>query len=393
MRCKSSRREGCPDPMKCAMRARRIMSKIPGKYAITQTPPSDGLTLTHHRAEQNGRNKRRRTADITFDPTVTAKTSLSECFRIFVNKEKLSDEPAHRLSCPVTGLDVNEEHITVYTDGSCLNNGRPDARCGAGIWYGEGNERNRAIRVPGPDQSNQVGELAAVVVALHDNGTHAPMTIVSDSEYVIKGFTKHLTAWENRGFTGVKNRQWFERGAYLLRRRSARTAFRWVKGHSNDPGNEGADVLAKQGAGKEHADEISLDIPSAFNVQGAKIDELTQKTAYEAIRERAPALTRDRTKKRSEEARMAVLNGPFTPILEGQLWNGMRPATLRKNVSQFMYKLVHDTYLIGDRWLDTKSPERAVCSRCGNQNETIEHILFSCPAPERSAVWLTAKNA
>jgi ribonuclease HI/exonuclease III len=391
--CESYRREGCLDPIKCALRAKRILAKIPGKYAITPLPRNDGLTLTHRRLERNARNERRRTEEVTFDPTVTVKTSLSECFRTFVNKEQLCDEPAHRLLHPTTGLDVAEEHVTVYTDGSCINNGRPDAKCGAGIWYGDGDERNQAVRVPGEEQSNQVGELAAVVVALQDIGTHAPITIVSDSKYVIDGFTKNLVKWENKGFTGVRNRCWFERGAYLLRRRSARTAFRWVKGHSNDPGNEGADALAKEGAGKDQMDEISLEVPRAFNVQGAKISELTQKTAYEAIRERTPAITRNRTNERIEEARAAVRNGPFTPITEGQLWSGMRAATLRKNVSQFMYKLVHDTYLLGNRWLDTGSPERARCSRCGHQNESMEHILFSCPAPERSAVWQTAQSA
>jgi ribonuclease HI len=232
-----------------------------------------------------------------------------------------------------------------------------------------------------------------VIVVLHENGTHIPITIVSDSEYVIDGFTKHLKAWEDKGFTGVKNRRWFERGAYLLRRRSARTIFRWVKGHSNDPGNEGADLLAKEGAEKDCFDNISLEVPEAFNIQGAKVNELTQKVAYQAIRERKPMVVRNRTTARVEEARGAVLNGPFIPITDGQLWMGMRAATLRRNVGQFIYKLAHDTYLLGSRWLDTKTPERAVCGRCGHQNESIEHILFTCPAPEREAAWRTAQSA
>jgi hypothetical protein len=154
-KCDLHRQEGCLDPVKCAVRARRILSKIPGKYAISEGPPNDGLSLTHHRTERNGRNEHRRTVGVTFDPTITVKDSLSECFRTFVNKERLSQEPAHRLLRPAAGLDVAEEHVTVYTDGSCMNNGRPDARCGAGIWYGEDDDRNRAVRVPGHEQSNQ----------------------------------------------------------------------------------------------------------------------------------------------------------------------------------------------------------------------------------------------
>ena len=38
----------------------------------------------------------------------------------------------------------------VYTDGSCLGNGRPDARAGVGVWFGEGDTRSVcAFSIPG----------------------------------------------------------------------------------------------------------------------------------------------------------------------------------------------------------------------------------------------------
>ena len=36
----------------------------------------------------------------------------------------------------------NLETINVYTDGACSNNGKPDARAGFGIWFGDGDKRN-----------------------------------------------------------------------------------------------------------------------------------------------------------------------------------------------------------------------------------------------------------
>ena len=37
---------------------------------------------------------------------------------------------------------VIKEEIVVYTDGACVNNGKPDARAGYGVYFGEGDKRN-----------------------------------------------------------------------------------------------------------------------------------------------------------------------------------------------------------------------------------------------------------
>jgi ribonuclease HI/endonuclease/exonuclease/phosphatase family metal-dependent hydrolase len=391
--CIELREKGCCHPIKCMGRARKILDKLPDKFKLTSRLPTDGLSLTHRRREKNRQNATRRTDEIIFDPSIAAKTSLAECFRIFVSKERLDMAPAHRLEAPARGRNVNEEHCMIYTDGSCLNNGQVDARCGAGVWYGEEDERNRAIRVPGRVQSNQVGELAAAVVALQDTPTHVPITIVTDSEYVLKGFTQNLKKWEDAGYTGIENQEWFQAGAYLLRRRSAQTAFRWIKGHSGDAGNEGADKLARQGADKDEVDVIDLRVPAAFDIQGAKMETLTQRVAYKGIRERQPRPTRKRTRLRIQEAMERTTVGPWIPATEAQIWKGMRANTIRPNVGQYLFRVAHDTYMLGEMWLETKNPERARCSRCGNGNETMEHILLDCPAHERDALWKLAEGA
>ena len=60
---------------------------------------------------------------------------------------------------------VNKEEIIVYTDGACVNNGKPDARAGYGIYFGLDDERNTSERYSGP-QTNNVAELLAIIRAL-----------------------------------------------------------------------------------------------------------------------------------------------------------------------------------------------------------------------------------
>ena len=166
-----------------------------------------------------------------------------------------------------------------------MNNGTLNTKCGGGIWARHDNDLNTHLSIPGPAQSNQIGKLAAVVKALEITPTYAPMTIITDSRYVIDELTQNLSNWEDKGWIEVKNRDWFKRAAYLLRKRSAPTAFKWVKGHSGEEGNEESDTLAKAGVEKETPDEISLEIPPHFDVQGAKLSSITQSIAYRGIRE------------------------------------------------------------------------------------------------------------
>jgi hypothetical protein len=55
--------------------------------------------------------------DITFNPSIISWTSLAECFRIFIDLEKISDSPASQH--PAHPQDIGLPTITVYTDGAC----------------------------------------------------------------------------------------------------------------------------------------------------------------------------------------------------------------------------------------------------------------------------------
>jgi ribonuclease HI len=93
-------------------------------------------------------------------------------------------------------------------------------------------------------------ELMAVIEALRALKRGVAVDIYTDSEYVRNGMTQWLEGWKRRGWKTaarkpVKNADlWLE----LDRLASQHTvAWHWVKGHSGDPGNERADLLANRG--------------------------------------------------------------------------------------------------------------------------------------------------
>jgi ribonuclease HI len=96
----------------------------------------------------------------------------------------------------------------------------------------------------------------------------AHVLIYSDSKYAIKCVTEWFQRWEAKGWITVagaegadgavtlakkqvENRDLVEEVLRIIRDREkagVKTRFEWVKGHSGDEGNEGADRLAVQGA-------------------------------------------------------------------------------------------------------------------------------------------------
>ena len=249
-----------------------------------------------------------------------------------------------------------------------------------------------SLRVPGTEHSNQIGEIVAVVAALEKTPNFVPLKIKTDSKYVIEGLTKHLTNWENQGWIGIKNKKWFKRAAYLLRRRTAKTKFQWVKGHNGELGNERSDALAKEGTTKDTVDEIALEIPERFDLQGAKLAKITQAIAYKGIQESQKTPCRKTTIRNLEKIRGDIADQSGPQETNEAIWTHIRRNPIRTKIQQFFYKTIHGTQKVGRYWLKIPDfEERCFCRFCG-ADESMDHILTSCEHPMRLKIWEKAKE-
>jgi ribonuclease HI len=256
-----------------------------------------------------------------------------------------------------------------------------NALSGSGIWYGPDDEKNRVIRVPGDSQSNQVGELVAVIKAINATPPFQPLEILTDSKYVINGLTAHLGTWENRGWIGVKNAPHFRKAAHLLRIRTAPTTFKWVKGHDGNEGNEGSNLLAKEGARKNEVDPINLDIPIEFDVQGDRLNALTQAIAYRGIKDSKKVPTRNMTRGNLQKARDTIYEYTGSLETDESIWHSIRKQEIQTKIRQFLFKTMHGMQKIGKFWAAIETyAHREHCRECG-VTETMEHILTRCREP------------
>ncbi len=84
---------------------------------------------------------------------------------------------------------VSTEDTCVYIDGSCINNGKINAKAGYGVFFDYNDSRNEYGNIEGK-QSNNTGELTALIRALEILKTEISekkiIDIYTDSEYVIK---------------------------------------------------------------------------------------------------------------------------------------------------------------------------------------------------------------
>jgi ribonuclease HI len=149
----------------------------------------------------------------------------------------------------------------LYVDGACTNNGRPNAKAGWGavLTNPQGDTLELAAPLPpGDRQTNQRAELMAALVALSRCKPGAPITLISDSQYVIKGINEWMPGWKARGWKKKDKSDPDHLDLWLLVDAQLQlkdiTAV-WVEGHAGNPGNMRADALANLGAAGQRVEK------------------------------------------------------------------------------------------------------------------------------------------
>jgi ribonuclease HI len=125
--------------------------------------------------------------------------------------------------------------VRVWTDGSARETAA-GFKAGGGIWYGNGNRRNRGWAVGGAP-TNQRAELTAFLRCIENDDRK--LLIHTDSRYVQVGVQESRHRWKARAWYSspskareIDNADLWKKVDMLLEKRSEEVHVQWVKGHA-----------------------------------------------------------------------------------------------------------------------------------------------------------------
>ncbi|KAJ6615001.1 hypothetical protein B0H10DRAFT_1802175 [Mycena sp. CBHHK59/15] len=161
---------------------------------------------------------------------------------------KAKQTPEEKIRALYGDVYLDTPATAVYTDSSCYNNGKGDARAGAGVFWGENNPYNQALCVPGPLQSNNRGEIYAVLRAvLHADprrGINETRHVDEHSRSTRTRVIRNMCYWAGTnadlGWKCINNGDILRDMVKLLAGRLAPTRFAWIAAHT---GNVRGDIL------------------------------------------------------------------------------------------------------------------------------------------------------
>ena len=141
------------------------------------------------------------------------------------------------------------DKILIFTDGACSGNPGPGGY-GVIIAYPEGEIEE--LGAGESETTNNRMEMKAVVRALSRIGDRPEdVWVLTDSVYVIRGITQWIWGWKRRGWKTAEGKDVVNRDIWLqldrevaARNKIAAIDWKFVRGHSDIPGNERCDEIA-----------------------------------------------------------------------------------------------------------------------------------------------------
>ncbi len=148
----------------------------------------------------------------------------------------------------MTELESFDQTI-VFCDGACSGNPGPG---GWGVVIATMDGHVRELGGGNPKTTNNQMEIKATLEALRYLGDRpGPITIYTDSVYVIRGITQWIWGWMRNGWKTaeggeVSNKDLWQAlsGVVAQRKKLGELNWKYVRGHTGVPGNERTDAIA-----------------------------------------------------------------------------------------------------------------------------------------------------
>lgn len=243
--------------------------------------------------------------------------------------------------------------MRVFTDGSCIGNGKKAAKAGFAVWFPENKDWSIAQRVPdGESQTNQRAELMAIqnaVRILDERGVYdEDVVIYTDSDYSIKCLTQWIPGWVARGWKTAEGKDVLHQD--VIRDASARlTKFKSHRFHH---------VRAHTGGG----DDLSVNNDIVDRMARGTVEEVVREIVPPAVDEIFPGCP-------------LALMGP--PVPQGRVLEWMRESLSSLNseiVNKHLYKAFVELCKSRDVVVTKQTLQRQTMLRAESGHLQVSHV-------------------
>jgi ribonuclease HI len=136
---------------------------------------------------------------------------------------------------------------SIYTDGACTGNPGPGG-WGVVVYYDDGSVHELGDR--STQTTNNRMEMQAAIAALQfleTSGQSYPITLFTDSEYLINCVTKWVKSWKKKGWKKADGKPVLNQDLLEILDQLNSRKVRWehVRGHAGNVGNERCDAIAR----------------------------------------------------------------------------------------------------------------------------------------------------
>lgn len=144
------------------------------------------------------------------------------------------------------------EKIEIFTDGACLGNPGPG---GWSVVINYGTSHEVCLSGGEPQTTNNRMEITAALKAAEylSRQKNKQAILYTDSTYVMKGITEWIFNWKRNGWKNSSKEPVANADLWQLFdnfNSQVKIQYKWVEGHSGNPGNEKCDTLARNEAKK-----------------------------------------------------------------------------------------------------------------------------------------------
>jgi len=361
--------------------------------------------MTPHRLRRNKR------ADplvslLLFNPDTRSKHCLPGTIRIFGRfpGHKAGQRDPFQQDRSPARIDKDSAKWIISTDGSAILNSWENTSAGVGVWYADRSRKNISMSLTNHGENtvlNARAELGVILEALRQNKCD-DLEIESDSLMSLRTICSDTEKYEDHNWLDIQNTDLLKSILIKLHTRPARTAFKWVKGHDNNYGNNEADKLANKG--RESEETLRLDneewVKNHSALQDrASLQVLEAKHTYKVVLDWLPkkALPTKYLEVIKEAKNRAEDTTRLCPTTK-KLTKGFKTLRVPTQLRDHMRCIVIGKLKCGTFWSNLPGyKDRVHCSFCKKKGlpDTIEseqHMWIDCENNGQSQAWETSRH-